>query len=65
MSQQEVHKFLKKNKNKWFSTNQIKEKFKLKNTTNNLNRLYHYGEVFKKEISGSPGIKIIWRYRKN
>ena len=50
MAQEDVLKLLKKEK-RWLSTKKIAEKLKIGRGTVdlNLNKLYKYGEVFKKE----------------
>ena len=64
MSQQEIINFLKKNKNKWFSTREISEKIALgrSNTCKGLARLKWDRLVLFESRVGNHGNEFFYRY---
>lgn len=64
MTQQEVLKYLKRNKGKWFTTKEISKAIDLGtgSTNANLNKLFKDSTIYKKEIK-IVGRPCIWRYK--
>ena len=63
MSQEEVYKFLKKNKNKWFTTKELRKKLKIGCVSANLKKLKKYGEI-RMRIKKTPYITFVWKFKK-
>lgn len=63
MAQAEVYKLLKKEK-KWMTTPEINKKLKMKGASNNLNKLFKYGEVLKRTVKVKNNYCKEWKIKK-
>ena len=65
MSQDQVYKFLKKNRNKWFYTKELVEKLKVKCVSRNLCVLHKSNEVHRKVGHNKLGnFSYMWKFKK-
>jgi predicted transcriptional regulator len=67
MSQSSVLELLRKNKNKWFTSDEISKYLKIQrgSVTTNLNKLLKNKEVIKKILIGGNPIQYAWKVRRN